>query len=66
VSKKQPDSKQETPAKAFSFSKRQFLKAANFSRIECDVLNAILENDKRYTLEEVQNMLNDFKQEAVK
>ena len=66
MSKKQSDAKQEAPAKAFSFSKQQFLKSANFTRIEKDVLSAILEDDKQYTIEQVKKMLEDFKKRTVK
>lgn len=52
---------QETKPGAVTFSKRQFLKAANFTRVERDVLAAILENGKHYTLDEVQKLLKDFK-----
>lgn len=66
MSKKQSENLQEAPVKAITFSKQQFLKAANFTRIERDVLNALLKDGETYTLEEVQKMLNDFKQKVVK
>ena len=47
------------------FSKQQFLKAANFTRIERDVLRSFLRDDEMYTLQQVEKMLNDFKQRKV-
>lgn len=58
--------KQESPKKAVTFTKQQFLKAANFSRVERDVLAVILEDDKLYTLDQVQKLLGDFKKRRVK
>lgn len=58
--------KQESPKKAVTFTKQQFLKAANFSRVERDVLAVILEDDKLYTLDQVQKLLGDFKKRKVK
>lgn len=57
--------KQEAPKKAVTFTKQQFLKAANFSRVERDVLAVILDDDKQYTLEEVQKALDNFKKRKV-
>lgn len=51
---------------AVKFTKQQFLKAANFTRIERDVLNSLLKDGETYTLDEVQKMLNDYKQKVVK
>jgi hypothetical protein len=56
---------QEMKKGAVTFPKRQFLKAANFTRVERDVLAAILEDDKQYTLDEVQKLLKDFKARRV-
>jgi len=56
---------QEKKAGAVTFPKRQFLKAVNFTRVERDVLAAILEDDKQYTLDEVQKLLKDFKARRV-
>ena len=56
---------QEKKSGAAKFPKRQFLKAANFTRVERDVLAAILEDDKQYTLDEVQKLLKDFKARRV-
>jgi len=58
--------KQESPKKAVTFTKQQFLKAANFSRVERDVLAVILEDDKLYTLDQVQKLLGYFKKRRVK
>ena len=56
MSKKDLEDQKKVPV----FSKRQLVRAYNFSRIERDVLAAILEDDKQYTLDEVQKLLKDF------
>lgn len=56
---------QEKKSGEVKFPKRQFLKAANFTRVERDVLAAILEDGKQYTLDEVQKLLKDFKARRV-
>lgn len=66
MSKKESEKQKETPKKEVTFSKKQFLKAANFSRVERDVLAVILDDDKQYTLEEVQKTLDNFKKRRVK
>lgn len=58
---KKDEKQREAPKKAVVFSKGQFLKSSNFSRVERDVLSVILKNDKQYTLEEVQKLLSNFK-----
>jgi predicted transcriptional regulator len=59
--KKEQEAKQKAPV----FTKRQLVRAYNFSRVERDVLAAILEDDKQYTLDEVQKLLKDFKARRV-
>ena len=63
---KEAEKQKEAPKKEVTFAKKQFLKAANFSRVERDVLAVILDDDKQYTLEKVQKMLDDFKKRKVK
>lgn len=63
---KEAEKQQEKPIKAVAFTKKQFLKAANFSRVEKDVLSVILDDDKQYTLQEVQKALDNFKKRKVK
>jgi len=58
MSKKDPEDQKKE--KAPVFSKRQLVRAYNFSRIERDVLAAILEDGKQYTLDEVQKALEKF------
>ena len=65
MSKKEDEKQQEAPKKTVAFAKKQFLKAANFSRVERDVLAVILDDDKQYTLEEVQKALDNFKKRKV-
>lgn len=66
MSKKEDEKQQEVPRKPVAFAKKQFLKAANFSRVERDVLAVILDDNKQYTLEEVQKALDNFKKRRVK
>ena len=66
MSKKEVEKQKEIPPKQVRFAKKQFLKAANFSRVERDVLAVILDDDKQYTLEQVQKILDDFKKRKVK
>ena len=66
MSKKEDEKQQEVPKKTVTFAKKQFLKAANFSRVEKDVLSVILDDDKQYTLQEVQKALDNFKKRKVK
>lgn len=66
MSKKEDEKKWEAPKKPAVFAKEQFLKAANFSRVERDVLAVILDDNKQYTLEEVQKELDNFKKRRVK
>lgn len=64
--KKEAEKQKETPQKQVRFAKKQFLKAANFSRVDRDVLAVILDDDKHYTLDEVQKTLDEFKKREVK
>ena len=66
MSKKESENKKEAPKKTVAFAKKQFLKAANFSRVERDVLAVILDDDKQYTLDQVQELLDEFKKGKVK
>lgn len=66
MSKKEGEKQQEAPKKTVAFAKKQFLKATNFSRVERDVLAVILDDDKQYTLDQVQKLLDDFKKRKVK
>lgn len=63
---KQTETNQEKPKKAVGFTKKQFMKAANFTRIERDVLNALLEDGKTYTIEQAKRIIDDFKKGKVK
>lgn len=53
------------PKKAVaSFTKAQIYNSKRF-RAEQDVVMAILESDKSYTIEEVESLINEFKGKAV-
>lgn len=49
-----------------SYPKQQIVKSSKYSLIEKDVLNALLEEDKKYTLEEVAKVLDNFAKKKVK
>lgn len=51
---------------AVTFSKQQFLKSANFTPIQKDILRSILKDDECYTLEQVKRMVEDFVKRKVK
>lgn len=46
-------------AKEAVFSKQQFLTAKRYAGKQ-DLLNALLDDDKQYTIEQVNNMLEKF------
>ena len=48
-----------------SFSKSQLVKSKFFFE-ERDLLNALLNDNKTYTIDEVANMISDFKKGKVK
>ena len=48
-----------------SFSKSQLVKSKRFFE-ERDLLNALLADNKTYTIDEVSNMISDFKKGKVK
>lgn len=48
-----------------SFSKSQLVKSKRFLE-ERDLLNALLTDNKTYTIDEVTNMISDFKKGKVK
>lgn len=51
--------------KEIKFTKEQILKSNNYVGIEKDIIDALLE-DKNYTLEEVNGILEDFNNKEVK
>lgn len=48
-----------------SFSKSQLIKSKRFID-ECDLLNALLSDNKTYTIDEVVKLIDDFKKGKVK
>lgn len=48
-----------------TFSKRQLLNSKKYQH-QTDLLNAILENDKSYSISEVDKLINDFRNRKVK
>lgn len=49
-----------------TFSKEQFLSSRKFDQHQKDVLNALLEADKKYTTQEVISLLEEFLVKEVK
>lgn len=47
------------------FSKKQLLKAADFTLVQRDVLRVLLRNDGTYTLEQVHKRLSDYAKRKV-
>lgn len=48
------------------FTKQQFLKSANFSRVEKDVLRALMKDDELYTLDQAKKLVENFAKRKVK
>jgi len=48
------------------FTKKQLLKSKVFTHIEKDVLNVILNENDKYTIEQVKKLLEKFKEGKVK
>lgn len=58
--------KAETPKKAGGlFSKEQLLAAKHFQNRQ-DIVNALLQSDKQYTIAEVEKMVSDYMRGRVK
>lgn len=64
MSKREPQAKPEKTAP--KFTKQQFLKAANFTQVERDVLRALMKDDETYTLDQAQKLVSDFAKRKVK
>jgi hypothetical protein len=47
------------------FTKQQFLKAANFTQAQRDLLRMILKDDQTYTIDEVKKLIEDFSKRKV-
>lgn len=60
------ENEQKAPKPTVRFTKQQFLKSANFTQVEKYVLNAVLEDGKKYTLEEAKKLVENYKKKAVK
>ncbi|WP_169729999.1 hypothetical protein [Thermicanus aegyptius] len=50
---------------AVKFTKEQFLKSANFTPVQKDVLSSLLKDDEAYTLDQVQKLIEDFAKRTV-
>lgn len=60
------EKKATTKQKITKYSKKQILSSKKFSLIEKDVLKALIEDDKQYSIDEVEKMLKDFLKKGVK
>lgn len=60
------ENEQKAPKPTVRFTKQQFLKSANFTQVEKYVLSAVLEDGKKYTLEEAKKLVENYKKKAVK
>lgn len=58
--------KDEEVIKESRYSKKQFIQSDMYSIMDRDVLRIILDDDKKYTKEEVNSKLKDFKAKEVK
>ena len=59
-------SKSETKTKSGYFTKKQFLKSRQRPGIEKDILAAVMEDGKTYTLAEAEKLISEFKKGKVK
>lgn len=53
-------------AEELRYSKRQFIQSDMYTATYRDVLRIILDEDKRYSKEEIENKLKKFKKKEVK
>ncbi len=53
-------------SKEVTFTKEQIIRSNKFLRIDKDILRAILEDGKEYTLKECHGILEKFKKKEVK
>lgn len=51
--------------KTASYTKLQFLQSASYTPVQKDVLNALLQEDKTYSKEEVTKLLDQFMKRKV-
>lgn len=51
--------KAEAKAEVKKFSKKQFVTSHKFAKRK-DLLNALLKEDKKYSIKEVEDIINDF------
>ncbi|QUH21422.1 hypothetical protein [Alkaliphilus sp. B6464] len=58
--------KSEEAVKEHRYSKNQFIQSKLYSAIDQDILKIILDNDKKYTKEEVKSELEAFRRKEVK
>jgi hypothetical protein len=58
--------KDEEMIKDHTYSKRQFIQSDIYSTMDRDILKIILDDDKKYTKEEINSKLEEFKAKEVK
>ena len=59
------DKKAETKAAVITYSKKQIVKSKKYEN-NVDLVNALLEDDKKYSLADIDRMINSFLKGAVK
>ena len=57
--KKDKDPKAEKAEKVLTYSKKQFVNSKKFAKRK-DILNALLEDGKMYSIAQVEEIINDF------
>ena len=59
VTEKVETKKSSKTEKVLKFSKKQFVNSKRFAK-RTDILNALLDDDKMYSIEQVEKIINDF------
>ncbi len=65
MTKKTTENKQSSATKA-AYTKQQFMASKRLSPSEKDILYALLQDDQKYTHEQIQKILQDFLKKEVK
>lgn len=65
MTKKTIENKQSSATKA-AYTKRQFMESKRLSSSEKDILHALLQDDQKYTNEQIQKIIQDFLKKEVK
>jgi hypothetical protein len=66
VSNKKSKAGEQTKQAEQTYTKAQFLASKQFTAIQRDFLNAILEDGKTYTMDQVKQLIEEYAKKAVK